>query len=503
MKKDVLKKIIDLGVFALVLVLGFLWINKIFGYQDNIHSKSVFEQFYDLPDNVVDVAWIGPSSVQEYIIPSQMYEERGITLYPLAIGSMPFDATELLIKEFEKTQDPKLYLVDLRDIAFSALSDPGIRRITDNMAFSRNRIDLVEKMLSDWESCFPGKKEDRFDYYFSFMKYHSRWTELQKTDFTDDEDCFMGYWISTKTTKYDKKEVLARLDSPEVSIPEENIRFLNEFLDFCDTFEKKVIFTCTPNCLDEVKFGQYNFAKRIITERGYEVWDLNENVDEMGLDFEKDFGGVLHVNVHGAEKVTRYVADRLCSVFSLADHRGEEKCAVYEKCAARFHKRMNEVDLTHEENLDAYLDQLSLMTDGYTIYMATNDIQGKYLNTEHAGKLQKLGLTEASALATPEYHSYLAIISDGEVLCESLGQDGLDSVYESLVGNTKVSLSSASWIGLYGCSIRLGQDEMSLNERGLNIVVVNSRTGEVLDSVAFDTGAEDLACKRWERPEEE
>ena len=496
MKKTIWKKVIDLGVFALVLVLGFLYLNKVFGFQDNTHSRAAFKQFYEMPENVADVAWIGSSAVQEYIIPMQMYEEYGVTLLPLALGSMPFDATELLIKEVEKTQDPCLYLVDLRDLAFEPLADPGIRRVTDNMKLSKNRFDLIDKLTNDWQAFHPVGNLDRFDYYFSFMKYHSRWQDLQKTDFTDDENCFMGYWISTGTESFDKKQIMSYFDTEEKPIPEENVVFLNEFLDFCDGFGKKVVFTCTPNCLDEEYFAQFNFAKRIIRERGYEVWDMNDHVDEIGLDYATDFRGKLHVNTFGAEKVTHYVAQQLVEKYNLKDHRGEEKCRVYERYAELYHRKRNEAYLSLETDLDKYLDYLLELSDGTTIYMTTFGPQGAYLTDAHIEKLRKLGLVQAGGLKGEDYHSYLAIVSDGEVLHETIGVDNADSTYATYIGNTKVSMSSASWKGRYGCSIRLGVSERSLGENGINIVVVDKESGEVLDSVAFDTADPAVSCTR-------
>ena len=495
--KKVIKKILDLLVFALVLLGSFLYLYKVLGFQDNTHSNAVFQQFYDLPDNVVDVAWIGPSSVQEYIIPSQIYDERGITVYPLALGSVPFDSTEYMIKEFEKTQDPQLYLVDIRDVAFSSLSDPSIRRVTDTMGMSRNRIDLINQMLKDWEEFLPVGEYNIMDYYFSFPKYHSRWQELEKSDFVDDDEVYLAYWIGTETREFDKAEVMARLSAPEAEIPKENVVFLDRFLDFCDSFGKKVVFTNTPHCLDEEKFGQYNLIMRTIRERGYEVWDMNTVVDEIGLDYKTDFQGPLHTNVWGAEKVTHYVADYLASNFSLTDHRGDARYSGYQEYSEKFHDALNEYKLTQTTDLAAYLDLLSEMKNDCNIYIATYGIQGYGLTDAHALQLQALGLTKASVLSQEEYRSYTAIVSAGQVLEEKLGEGSADSVIDTYVDNTHVSMSSASYKGHYGCSIRLGVTERSQKEYGFNIVVTDKATGELIDTVAFDTKDEECACIRY------
>ncbi len=497
MKKKYLWKVIDLSVLAVVVALLFLYLFRVLGFSDNTHSKAVFQQLYDLPENIVDVAWLGPSSVQEYIIPSQIYEETGITVYPLALGSVPFDSTELLIKEMEKTQDPKVYLIDIRDLAFSSLSDPSIRRVTDNMAMSENRTAMIDQLTSDWQEFLPVNKFNKLDYYFSFPKYHARWQELEKADFVDDDEVFLGYWIGKEVRVYDKTEVLSRMDAKEVDLPAENVVFLNRFLDFCDSFDKRVVFTHTPHCLDEEKFGQYNLIMRLIRERGYEVWDMNESVDEIGLDYQTDFQGPLHTNVWGSKKVTSYVSRCLVNYFHLPNHRGDPNYADYEEYVTRFNRALDEYELTQITDFETYLEKLVSMKEGCNIYIATYGIQGYGLSNQHASTLKQLGLDQVDELTKPEYRSYAAIISDGNVLHEQLGEGTSDTVIDTYVDNTKVSLSSANWKGFYGCSIRLGMTERSQKENGFNIVVTDKETGEIIDTVAFDTKDEACTCIRF------
>ena len=110
---NIAKRIISLIIFLALFAVSALRINTVLNYQDDVHSRAEFSQFYSLPSDILDAVWIGSSSVQEFAIAPVMYKENGIALYPMAFGNLPFNATRFLITEIEKTQDPEVYLVDI------------------------------------------------------------------------------------------------------------------------------------------------------------------------------------------------------------------------------------------------------------------------------------------------------------------------------------------------------------------------------------------------------
>lgn len=490
------KRIVGVIIFA-VLVIGIGYrIYHILGYQDNVHSNAVLEQFYDLDENLVDVVWVGPSSVQEDVISSVMFDTNGIALYPLALGNMPFNATEPLIRECEKTQNPQVYLVDIRDLGYQVLSDITIRRVTDNMKFSPNRFQTINEMTNDLVKFYPDQEVNLFDYYVSFTKYHTRWTELTESDFTNDKDSYMGYWIKYGSTPCDKNSVVSLFETSEMPIPEEAEYFLMDFLDFCDSFDKEIIFTCTPNCLDAEKFGQFNYIKRIIQERGYEVWDFNYDVDEIGIDYSTDYSDPMHLNMWGARKFSEYVAQKLDERYDFEDHRQDERYEQFVECSERFNSKLAEIQLITEGNLDNYLDKLTSLQGDYTIIVSTKEGQGLYLSPEMIEKFNKLGFDSASVLYEQQNHSFIGIVDNGITVCQLIGYLDENVEYSEWLNNRQVSIKSMTLNNGNCSSIILGNDEYSKNSRGLNFVVVNNDTGLVVDSVSFDTYSPEIGCTR-------
>ena len=62
----------------------------------------------------------------------------------------------------------------------------------------------------------------------------------------------------------------------------------------------------------------------IVSSYGYEFLNTNDHYREMGIDFSTDFYNAGHVNVYGAQKYTRFVADHIKGKYSVPDHRGDK-----------------------------------------------------------------------------------------------------------------------------------------------------------------------------------
>jgi len=350
------KKNIRTIVFLAIVCVLFVNVNSVLGYQDDTHTSALFDTFYELPENSLDVVWLGASAVQSTVIPSEAFKESGITMYTLSSASQPFGFSKYLIKECEKTQNPKLYLIDIRMLAYDAdvmgneiMSDMYVRHVTDTMKFSFNRIELIDYAINEMRNLHPENEINAFDYYFSFTKYHTRWSQLSEIDFYEDLDAYMGFYFYDTTYAFDKQRTLNRLETSPQSISENNERYLNEILDFCDTFDKEVVFTCLPSNQEEIYFARYNYVKDIIESRGYEVLDLNYHVDEIGLDYTTDFAEDMHMNYRGAIKTTDYIAEYLSEKYNLENHSKETEYTIYKETQKRFEEDILELENTRVE----------------------------------------------------------------------------------------------------------------------------------------------------------
>ena len=137
------------------------------------------------------------------------------------------------------------------------------------------------------------------------------------------------------------------------------------------------------------------------------------------------------------------------------------------------------------KTFDEYLDLLILYKDRFLILGAVKDSPGPNMSKEILNKIHKLGFKSFKKTA---YQMYCGIIKKGKAIKDlSPAKPCLAQACEINISNQfKISLDSQAWNFGNVSSIKINGIEHSLNRRGINIVVVDLDTFEVIDSVAFD-----------------
>ena len=363
------KMLLRAVIFAVAAALVFLYLNAVFTIPNSDPNRRIFNAFYAEENDTIDVVYLGTSATNRYFIGPLAYEETGLAEFDLAAMGMPLIFVQNLMKEVEKTQDPELYIIELRGVLKGRedITDAHIRRITDSMHISSNKYDTIKLALeyaggsdvdsSDTESDTSGGAgnagdesgqtmflsggsvdDGPLDYYVPILKYHNRITAGNLTP----KDIFLwrsknkvkGYVIGPKTltSKAQKKPVYS---DERAALEPETEQTLNELLDYCDSLgdDKQVIFVLSPYSVKSGEAEKFNTAADIVQSRGYDILNCNqpEIAKEIGLDWKKDFYNSKHVNYMGAEKYTKYLTEYLSEHYDLPDRRGDEKYESWSK----------------------------------------------------------------------------------------------------------------------------------------------------------------------------
>jgi len=147
------------------------------------------------------------------------------------------------------------------------------------------------------------------------------------------------------------------------------------------------------------------------------------------------------------------------------------------------HFERPDLDFQRENNRRYFMEYLyDLKQDDFMILMSVRDDASDGLDEGMLEKLASLGLEKS--LQNRHRYSYVAIINGDTVIYESISDEQIDFV--EFFDLWLLEVTSVGWAGDTS-SIRINGIEHSVNERGINIVVFNRRTGLVEDSVAFDT----------------
>lgn len=167
-KKQALKAVVFLAVFLWLLV------TVTYIIRTNGDVKDRFTGFYAEKENTIDAILVGSSPVYPYYSAPALYGKSGIAAYPLSTNNQRPKAIKYLLKEAQKTQDPSLFIIEMRMFSMpdEEWEDTMIftRGVTDNLKYSKNRVDAINALVSD--------RSERYTYYFDIFKYHSNWKTL-------------------------------------------------------------------------------------------------------------------------------------------------------------------------------------------------------------------------------------------------------------------------------------------------------------------------------------
>ena len=106
--------------------------------------------------------------------------------------------------------------------------------------------------------------------------------------------------------------------------------------------------TLSPIWYDEWEEQMEQYAQ----EHGLLYFNFLEKIDEIGIDWNTDtYDQGLHLNVYGAEKLSRYFGKILSEELGVKDHRGEEetarkweqKCETYMNRKERLEKELTNI----------------------------------------------------------------------------------------------------------------------------------------------------------------
>lgn len=290
------------------------------------------EDFYDEPGNSLDVIYVGGSNVGAHFNSTLAYREYGFTTGMMTSGSQPFTSTKYLIKEVEKYQEPKLYIIDLASATddFSyRFQDEWCRSVVDYMKFTRNRIDAINNIL--FYADVP--KEEYIYYYFSFLKYHNGWKTINNLNFNN--PAIKGYWYYPYIFRNADNYVEYVWEEEERTLPQDNEEVLVDLLNYLQENDLNVLFVIPNRYFSEYDCQLFNSITKIVKNYGYNVINFNL-VDGLELDKNVDFYDNKHLNIYGATKFTLFFAEYLKKNYNLDDHRGDKLYESWEDAYNRF-----------------------------------------------------------------------------------------------------------------------------------------------------------------------
>lgn len=325
---------IMLAVVITVLILAFFQQLLMPKYMNNIREGALIAEYYDNSgDN--DIIFIGDCEVYENFSPITLYETTGITSYISGSGQQLIWQSYYMLEEILRHEIPEVVVFSVLAMQYD---EP------QNEAYNRLNIDGMRLGLPKLKSARASMMEDEslISYIFPILRYHDRWQSLTAEDFRylirREPVSHNGYLMRVDVRPVENVPTGRRL--PDYQFGETSYEYLDKMRELCEQHDIELVLIKAPSLYP---YWHEAWNQQMISYADeHELMYINflDHIDEIGLDFSTDtYDAGLHLNLYGAEKLSRYFGPILQDHFQLADRRNEpavqlawqEKIAHYEQ----------------------------------------------------------------------------------------------------------------------------------------------------------------------------
>jgi len=276
--------------------------------------------------NRVDVLCVGSSHVFSGINPKQMFDDKGIAAYDLAIGSQAPWQSYYYIREACRFQKPKLIVFDTYMVGAANSDSYQDYQTVNNLLdcpLSLNKICAVMASRAD------SKLNILLRFPYIYDKYED-FSGLTIDKFYGIKNNNFGYSRNDIVEVYNDVEDVSAV-TEVLPLDSKNEKYLRLIIEFCQKNGIKIVLAHTPwPCITTETQMRFNRVAEIADEYRIEFLDGCKHSKEMGIDYTTDScGDGGHLNHSGVTKYTFWLENKLDSQYFLQDRREDTEYQVY------------------------------------------------------------------------------------------------------------------------------------------------------------------------------
>lgn len=500
-KNEWLRGVSFLLAAALVFhILTIIFVPKWYG---TWQSTRIVDGFYEMPKDSIDVALLGSSQTIMGLSAMELYRQYGISAYGLGTEEQPLYATYYWLKEILRCQKPAVAVLDINELIHES-SEAAYRKAFDYMRWSEVKWEAVKAHCEE-------EGLSLFSYVLPLVQYHSRWDELEGSDFayllSDKTDPFLGSVILAGECEIPYGGITANPEIEPEPAMEKAYAYLLKIIQLCREEGMELLLVKTPRAGWNVE--KHNLAAQIAREQGVPFLDFNDEavMAAMGFNYSKDARDGSHLNIYGAEKVGAYLGAYLTARYDLRDCRESGACPYLAEMLSVYELQAENAKLRTCVDFPGWLARLK---SRYIVFLVSDGpLSARELPENLTEILCRMG-AEASLLKSDS--SYGAVLQmgaerqgngqaggflEGKALAWQSGTGFLD-----LKGVLEDGASYQVLVSLPGegeemkHSICLGTVDYAVGGEGLHFVAYDPVRQDVVDSIWVDTGTPELILNR-------
>ena len=387
---DVFKKtpIIRIVCFFVILIALIIPVQNALLYRDRKTDNSSYQiiNFYKEKKDSLNPVFIGSSNCFAFYSPLLTYNSYGLKSNNYSSSGMGMIFYKYAIEEVKKTQEDALIVLTITPL--DIMNYTALHYLLDDMPWSMNKLNFIKRYFTYGDESILNSIE----YFFPLMRLHERWSDIKFDDLIKD-DGTKGATAHEYYLTY-VNDITDKLFFSDVrnEMPDTWKDIMSDLLDYCDDNKVNIVFLVPPRSFDEEEYTQLNSLLDYISSRNFDVMDLREKAEEIGLDFTCDYYDKRHTNIHGSIKYSDYVINKLNEKYNinLVNERNPE----WDKAFDNYYKKIKPYIIDNELNMtlrDYHLDKPKLLSlnktnggitllfstvenaDGYIVYRKDNN----------------------------------------------------------------------------------------------------------------------------------
>lgn len=281
-----------------------------------------------------DVVFIGDCEVYENFSPAELWRTAGI---PSVIRGSPQQTvwqSYWLLEETLRYEIPKAVVFNVLALKYDSPESTGSSERRE--AYNRMTLDGMRWSSEKWHAVRASLTEEELQhggvltYLFPLLRFHSRWQSLTREDWMGlihrEQVSSMGYLMQTGIVP--AGEPVPEPPPEKPNFGENSLYWLDRMTALCKARGVELILIKAPS-LSPVWWPEWEAQVTQYAERnGLRYYNFLESQKEIGLDWTEDtYDGGLHLNVYGAEKLSRFFAGILAGECGLPDRREDPAVA--------------------------------------------------------------------------------------------------------------------------------------------------------------------------------
>lgn len=492
-RKNILKMVSATVIFVVIFAILTAVLEPKWNYYGN-QTQTRVQAFYRQEKNSHNIIYLGSSFSYCGISPLKIWEEQGITGYVFSNPDQKAWMSAYYLEEALKYQNPEVVVYECGAILEEKDTDEGHNR--KNIDYLRWSPTKLKAILDICKSTGESKKE----YLLPLLRFHSRWSDLDQTDFHlawDSSYYLMGTALKMTTRpasdkavkKYESWQAGQAEDIPDKIGPRAEAA-VNKMKKMCD--EKGITFQLVRMPSMQWSPEAHDIVQTYADSQGIPFLDMNLHQEEIQVNWKTDTHDKgNHLNIRGCEKASSFLGNYLTETYEFDTERWDANKEYWNASAKKFQSLLDSYELPLIKDCSEYAQ--SVKKEDFITMVTVCGTTGDYFTKEQRSSFEKLGL-HIPEESGENGGAYLAILDGTEVIEEQSGS-GVKKSAGYALGEDVFQVVSADLSDAAKTDVRVNDESFEVNQPGIHIVVYDKTVKNVVDVVNFDTTKADIPVK--------